>query len=196
MIKDNKDIKKQVDKILSLLDGEEREKLKARLSGDPNLAELVDTIGPAADQNESAEWRKLESAAHLLLQSLLKDVHSAGKTHAEQQGVLTFDSRLLPLPEGVRPATVDTRRLRYQVGDNRLEMSLYPVSVKSYELIGQLGEQTSESGFSVELTGLGKALSVTADRYGVFRFPRVTCGKYRLRISEGGKLIAVVDLEI
>ena len=47
----------------------------------------------------------------------------------------------MPLPEGVRPAAVSTRRLKYRIGEDILEISLHPVSPASYELIGQLSGQ-------------------------------------------------------
>ena len=196
MSKNDKDRRALVDRLLARFDGDTAEKLKTQLADDAAFEELVGLFGRSADLQESAEWQKLQSSAHLLLNSLLKDVQSARSDPDERRGVLVFDSGLLPLPEGVRPATVDTRRLRYQVGENRLELSLYPVSVKTYELIGQLGDQSDEHGFTVELLGARTHFSATADRFGVFRFPRITGGKYQLRIADDGKTIAVVDLEI
>jgi hypothetical protein len=196
MSKDDRDRKKLVDELLAQLDGETGKELKARLSDDPALAEIANLLGRSGDRQDSAEWQKLEASAHLLLKSLLRDAQSAQSDPDGQHGVLVFDSGLLPLPEGVRPATVDTRRLRYQVGKNRLELSLYPVSVKTYELIGQLSDQSNEHGFTVELLGARTRFSATSDRFGVFRFPRITGGKYQLRIADDGKTIAVVDLEI
>jgi hypothetical protein len=196
MSKSEKDIRSLVDELLQRLSGREREKLKAQLSDDPSLEELEGLVGKLSDTPDTGEWQKLQSSAHLLLDSLLKDFRSAQDNPDEQHGVLTFDSGLLPLPEGVRPATVDTRRLRYQVGEDRLEVSLYPVSFKSYELIGQFSKEPAERVLRVDLVGVDGRFSIESDRFGVFRFARVTGGKYRLKISEGDRSLTIVDLEI
>ncbi len=195
MGKNDKDIAKLVDDLLSRLSGEEQEKLRQRLGDDPSLAELTALVGEQAEMAETGDWGKLQIAAHRLLDSMLKDVHTADKNH-QQHGVLTFDSGLLPAPEGVRPAAVDTRRLRYQIGERLLELSLYPVSVNSFELIGQISDSPATLAMRVELVANRRKITATAEQFGIFRFPRVPSGEYRVRIISGDQVIATVDLEL
>jgi hypothetical protein len=195
MAQDEKNIQKLADEMLEKLSDDEREKLSKRLSEDPDLKELASWLGTPADKQDRQQWERLQKPAHLLLESMLRDTRSGGKHPKKMQGVLTYDSSLLPLPEGVRSAAVGTRRLHYQVGEGRVGLSLYPVSMTSYELIGQIEGVTPAKVSKVELAIAGRRLYAEADAHGVFRFPRIPAGKCRIKMTYD-KQTAQIALEI
>ncbi len=194
MGKKEKNIEKLADDLLKRLSDKEREELAEKLDSDQDLAELKSLVGDT-DSAALSEWEKLRQSAHSLLKGMLKDTREAGKNPRQERGIVTYDSQMLPLPDGVRPALVDTRRVRYQVGDQRLELSLYPVSPKSYELIGQLSVTVGTKEIKIELSGGQRKITAQADQFGVFHIERLPGGKYHLKIIQGESL-AVVDLEI
>lgn len=177
------------------LDEQERARIAQMLADDPVLRQMADFLADSR-QADSGDWTKMRPATHSLLSHLLKDVKLSRGKEKGVRGVLTFDSRLLPLPEGVRHATVDTRRLRYQIGDQQLQISLYPVSTQSYELIGQISGSAMEGALKIKLAAGKTSMTAEANRFGIFRIPRVPIEKYTLRIMAGNRVIGVVELEL
>jgi hypothetical protein len=99
------------------------------------------------------------------------------------RGVVTFDSRDLPLPHGVRPAQVTTARLTYQLGDRQVILMTTPVSPNSSELIGQIHHEKRSGQYTIRLKAAGRTLTVYSDKHGLFRFARVPHGRLKLIIT-------------
>jgi hypothetical protein len=178
------------------LNDEDREEVERRLAEDPALHRLMLLMSDFRDESETIDWDILQSPAHALLDRLLKDVKASRKDDAKKRGITTFDSRLLPLPEGIRPATVETRRLKYQLGDSQLDISLYPISPGSYELIGQLSGLNTGEVLDIQLCRGQTKLSARSNEFQLFLFPRVPTGSYQIQIEVGGKVIGMADIEL
>ncbi|MEZ5358223.1 MAG: hypothetical protein R3F48_05275 [Candidatus Zixiibacteriota bacterium] len=179
-----------------LLNAEERTELESRIASDSTLQALVEVVKGWLDEIDVGQYSGVEPSVHALLSRQLKEIKAADKNSRWQRGITTYDSKLLPVPEGVRPATVDVRRIKMQVGDWQMDLSLYPVSVNSYEVIGQILDCDIDETLTVTLKGRGPVLTSEANRFHLFQFPRVATGKQTLKIKQGRRIIAVVDLEI
>jgi len=185
-----------VDYIRGELTPEENARVERLIDEDPVLRRLVSWSADIRNENAVIDWNRIGSSAHALIDVQLKQLKISAKRAGKRRGITIFDSKLLPLPEGVRPATVDTRRVRYLTKDGRLDLSFYPVSLNSLEMIGQYSGNGGVSGMAVELRRGRIRLMSTANEFGLFRFPRIPKGIYSLRIRTAGAVIAEIDLEI
>jgi len=174
----------------------ERLQLEDELRRDPDLAELLRFLQDLRRENAEAEWDILKASAHSLVARQLKELKNMQGAAGEIRGVTVFDSQLMPMPEGLRPATVDTRYIRYKLGSNALELALYPVSPDSFEMIGQLVGFEKIEACEVEARGESNNMMATVNGVGIFRLARVARGVYQLVISCAGRRLATVDMEL
>jgi hypothetical protein len=176
------------------LDGEEKRDFEKSLAADPELARTADFLAEILSESESISWDRIQDSAHKIFERLLKD-HKSSENDS-LHAVVTFDSKYLPLPDGVRPAIADTRRIRYQVAERMLEISLYPVSPGSFEVIGQISGFDSGDILKIELQRGKTRIRVDSNGFQLFRFERVSAGKYKMTISKARKVFAKVDIEL
>lgn len=192
MDKNARNIQELIDYIRGRLDPDKRAEVAARIDKDPALQKLVTLLGGLHDDMQEIDWPAMKSAAHSLLSRQLKEKRSG----RQKRGVTIFDSQLLPLPEGVRPALVDTRRIRYKIDEMLLEVSVYPVSLNSFEVIGQLAEAENLEQLSITMRLGRKKFTTDANEFGLFRFPRLTRGNYIIEIRAGENPVGEFELEI
>lgn len=192
MDKSEKGIQELIDYIRGRLAPDKHAEIADRIGKDPILQRLVALLAGLQDDLRENDWPTMKSAAHSLLSRQLKEK----KGGERNKGITIFDSQLLPLPEGVRPALVDTRRIRYKVDQTLLEVSIYPISLNSFEIIGQMaGIESFESLTATMYLGRRK-FTVEANEFGLFRFPRLPKGKYILEIRTGGDPVGQFDLDL
>jgi hypothetical protein len=174
----------------------EAAEFKKKLKEDAQLAKDYALLKKVASQFDLSPEKAMLAAVERLADRLVRDFQTGKRHKGEPYGVTVFDSKLLPLPEGVRPAVVDTRKLKYRIGDCTLDIALYPVSPDSYELIGQIVGCAEEDRFQVILKAKKDKYSTDTDQFHLFRFERVFSGKYRLSVRRGRETIAIVELEL
>ena len=196
MGKEREDFKQLLEYVRGQLKPEDRGRMEQKIAGDPDLQEMVSILSELRQEIYTAEWNKMQQPSHALFDRMLKDVKARNSKTGEKQCITIYDSRLLPLPDGVRRAGVGTSRIKYMIGESQLEISLYPTSPNSYEIIGQLSDRKGTKPLEIELQGGKKRLSIRANHFNLFRFPRVPAGKFKLRLKEGGSVIGQVDLEL
>ena len=165
--------------------------LRRKIDTDPELRELYAMVRHMEEGAADLEWPRLADAVEKLSDRLFDD-YGSGKD--PMRGVLVYDSELLPLPEGVRPATVDTRRLRYRLGEFSVDVSLYPVSPESFELVGQVTE--ADRSLKISLSRKRGGIKSETDPFGLFRIERVGRGNWELTIADGSRKIGTCRLEI
>jgi hypothetical protein len=102
----------------------------------------------------------------------------------------------MPLPTDVRPAIVSSRRIKYRVGDDILEISLHPVSPGSYEIIGQLSGRQPGEMLEIEIRDNKSVKKVKSNDFQLFRLERVESGRYKIKIYAEKELIAKIDIEL
>ncbi len=193
---DNRD---KVDLLVKLIKGEltaaDRQRVEAQIASDRSLADLYVIVRELHGTCDSLQATSA-AAARKLAQKLYADFSRRRDNPGARTGVTVFDSRLMPLPEGVRPATVDTRRLKYRFEGMDIELSLYPLSPDSYELIGQIMQLPAAKSLRVKLQAGRQSFEVVPDQFYLFRFPRIPRLEYVLKVFEDDELLGTVDLEL
>ncbi len=139
--------------------------------------------------------RQLRKPARKLMAAILRDRQK--KIAQPDQGVIEFDSALLPLPEGVRPAAVETRRLRFRLESGVVDLTLYPLSTEGWELIGQLIDDDDSNRELRVQVGQGRTKrTVEANQVNVFRIDHLMSGPVQLKLLSDSGNIGTIDLEI
>ena len=194
------DLSKRYKRITDLLEGrltEEKRSLMGQQNvKDPALRRLIDFITALKDEARDIDWEQIQDSVHGLIERQLQQLKKTRGKSKRKQGIIVFDSQLLPLPQGVRPATVSARRLKFLIDDEALEMALYPISINSYEIIGQLPAAMVREGRTLDLRGRSEKYSCPVNDMGIFRFPRVSTGEYKMLIRGKRAIVAEVNLEI
>ena len=108
---------------------------------------------------------------------------------------LYFDSRAVPLPEGVRASLSSQYRLKYQTGGGQVELSVSPVYPGRFELTGRYEGEIESEPVAVRLKGR-KTLNGHFDRYGFFSFPAVNPGVYSLSFQTSSGPVVISRLEL
>ena len=183
-----------VDYVRGTLSAEEVLQVEEILARDAKFAELLQLV-KQMENNRNEYDTTTNTAAEKLSAQLFDDYLQQAKQGKQGRGVVVFDSRLLPLPDGVRPAAVDTRRIKYRLGELTLHISLYPISPESFEMIGQLSGG-SERIYTVHLVHAGKPIITETDLFGLFRFERISSGMYELVVFAGKKKVGTVDISL
>ncbi len=173
-----------------------RKQLQARLQTDRNLAELQSLIDELLARSKDLDWTTLRGAVLDIAGRLFEDYRNAQRRRDKAYGIRIFDSSALPLPEGVRPAAVDTRRIKYRLDVYTVNLSFYPVSPDSYEMIGQVSWAPEGTVFEVTLQAKGFRKSVQTDKYQLFRFEQVPAAACRLTFRLHRKVAGRIDIEL
>lgn len=176
------------------LDDPERQQLETRLAEDEDTRALLRLIRDLGTFPSEADSPAISKATRKLAEQLFADFIRPTGDKNVPAGVTVFDSALLPLPEGVRPAQIDTRQLHYKVGELDLAIMLYPIAPDSFELMGQLTGDDFSRPTVVTLESKGRPLSAQVDAHGLFRFDRVPVGAYRLVLVSDDTTRGAVDL--
>lgn len=195
-----KNDKDRITLFLAYLEGQlakaDRQMVESILRSDKDLAELFSVVKELYLEGKSTDWSQIHTSAGQLASRLFDDHQKRVKKAKSNYGVTVFDSKILPLPTGVRPATVDSRRMKYKIGPLDLEVSLYPVSTDSYEIIGQISGTPENTTLNVMLKSASHSFKTEADQFNLFRFRRVPVSKYTLYIISGKKEIGTAMLEL
>jgi len=182
--------------IRGLLSGKQERDLLGMIKSDKELAhryEILKTLGAMKSELNASS---LTAALKNLSGTLFKDFVRGKQNPKKRTGVTVYDSQDIPLPAGVRPATVDTRRLRYRLLSGDLEISLYPIAYDTYELIGRLSRPEGVHDMTVGLISGRRRLSTTTDKFGLFRFEKMPSGKSCLQITKAEETIGTIDLDL
>ncbi len=170
----------------------DRAELLRRLRVDSSFRRvLIDLLEIRAD--DAAGWDAVMPAARELARGIIDSVVKDGQRNA---GVITYDSSLLPLPDGVRSAGVDTRRLKVDLNGGRLSVSLYPVTPKSYRVMGRLHDVESPEDFTAVLNAQSKTVRARCNEGGVFILDRVPAGTCDITLRRGQELVSKFTVSI
>jgi hypothetical protein len=186
-----KDEKRLIESYLAREKPAERAELQRKLTTDHEFRWLL--IDLLEMQASESDWDVLMPAARELAHGI---IDLAVGTDDPRKGVVTFDSKLLPLPEGVRRAGVDTRRLKVNLGEGRLSLSLYPISPKSYRVMGQLHNVEYAEEYAAVIQAAGQSLKACCNSGGVFSFDRVPAGECEISLRRGNELISEFTIVI
>ncbi len=195
-----KNQKDKVEKLIQYVRGElsakERQKLKSELETDSELVRLLSLVNALEESQADLNLVDDSRAAQSIADQIFHDFRRTRSKRGNHRGVVVFDSKLLPLPEGIRPAKMDTRRLKYHVGELDLHLSLYPISPDSYEIIGQVAGGPDNIEYEIQLARNAKKLTCRTDPFGLFRFERVPVDSYKLTLTGGSLTKGIIEVTL
>jgi hypothetical protein len=178
------------------LSGDKKREFEQLLDKDPELKRTAGFVADLIKEAREIQWHKFKDPAHSVFRSLLRDFKSSERDTDKKRGIVFFDSQQMPPPEGIRPATTNTRRIKYRIGDEILEISLYPVSPNSYELIGLISGRVPGDILKVEIRS-GKSIKrIESNDFQLFRIERIESGRHKLKITAENEVIAKIDIEL
>ncbi|MBN2226960.1 MAG: hypothetical protein JW763_06315 [candidate division Zixibacteria bacterium] len=181
--------------VCGTLSSKERQRVESWLRTDREAVELYELVRHLHRTGKTTDWQQTQDTAAKLSKRLFDDFQKRKKA-GPMRGITVFDSQMLPLPEGVRPATVSTRRLKYAFADMNLDISLYPVTTDSYELIGRIAGLESYDDVTVMLRSGKSSFTAPLDRHGLFRLERIPTQTYTLTVKSGKRNRGMIDIEL
>ncbi len=192
MNKTEKIIEKIIGYINNTLAKKEMTEVKKMIKTNSEWRDLYNTLKVVKSESLPHEFQDMAVSLKELSIRMFRENFgkSDGKTTI---GLPVYDSDLMPLPDGIRRADIGTRQLKFKFDNMDVELSLYPVSLKSYRLIGQV-KGGLENGL-VKLKGIHE-FGEKLDCSNIFIFPQVPLDNYRLKIYDGRKLLGELTLEL
>ncbi len=175
---------------------QQERKFEQRVKTDPELSELLEDMKDISAQVDNGLWRSLRDPVHNLVSKMVEQARKVVSDGPPYVGLVTFDSRLLPLPEGVRPASVGICRMKYDLGPYRVELSCHPLSASTYEVMGQVDGWQHELPPSLTLKSGSSSYSTTANQFAIYRFDRVPAQSYCLQLAEGSSIVGELTFEL
>ncbi len=179
----------------SELDDKESNKIKKMLNSDREFRNMYDVLKNYGADRLKGHLAELMPSLKQISINMFREYHKSERDRAVERGLPIFDSDVMPMPEGVRPSVTNSRRLKYKFKGMDLEMSLYPISLYSYEMIGQFSGVEGKT-YQIELTGKKFRQTTETDELHMFTFARIPSDVYQINIIENKKILAVVDLEV
>jgi hypothetical protein len=190
----------KIERLLAYLRGElkksEARLLEREIETDPELKETYTLLKELGGESRNVDWGEIGSTVKAISDRLVDDFFRTRPDGKSIPGVLVYDSKMLPLPAGVRPASVDVRRLKFKIEEMELMISLYPVGPKAYEIMGQLSGYAGSESIEVSLAKGKKTYRTEPDAFQLFHFARVPSGDYHLVLSTASGTIADVDIDV
>lgn len=174
----------------------ERKAIENRIAVDSELKGLYEVIRLLVKTSDQLMSADVSSVARLLGVQVFRDFRKRKSAPSLKKAIKLFDSANMPLPEGVRPAAVDTRRLKYRFPEGVLELALYPISLESFEIVGMISEYHSSSPFRVSVQSVRRVEHYESDEVNLFRIPRISRGKHEIKVYSDDRLIGTATLEL
>jgi|WetSurMetagenome_2_1015567.scaffolds.fasta_scaffold486866_2 hypothetical protein len=143
----------------------------------------------------ASDVQRLSTASQTLARHIFQSYKSAAAGSGEEIAHLYYDSRVIPLPEGVRPSLMSTRRMKFKAGAGQIELSISPIYPGRFEITGRYqGPLSIQKGRAV-LKGRRSHQGIF-DNFGFFYLAPVDPGRYRLtcQLADQEYLIPVMEL--
>ncbi len=190
---------KQIDFLLkyfkSELNDEDIRKVEKLLDSNKEFRRMYNVIKSLGVDCLPDDLTDLSPSLRQMSLNMFREYKKTDKDKTVTRGLPIFDSDVLPLPDGVRPSITNSRRLKYKFDDMEMELSLYPVSLYSYEMIGQISG-SADKDHQIELVGNNFKRETATDELQMFVFAKIPAMKYRINILSGKKLKAFVNLDL
>lgn len=196
MRKEDRNIDLIMDYVRGELSPEENRKVRTMIKKNAEMSGIYRLLKTFLDDFKDEKSAPLSSSLKKLSTRMFRDYHRGKKQDRSFPGLLVYDSRVLPHPEGIRPSVAGTGRLKYKIGPYDLEISIYPVSIHSYEMIGRIGGIKENTACRLELSTLKASFETETDELALFRFPRIPIASYKLRVFIGSRVIAGVEVDL
>jgi hypothetical protein len=175
---------------------EQQKRLEQRLASDSKLSAIYDVIRLLVRTSDNLMSAGVAAVANRLGLQVFRDFQKLREQPASRQAITVFDSKNLPLPEGVRPAAVDTRKLKYQLPQGSCEVAVYPISLESYELVGMISGHDAPVPYEIVVKSGKREKRYVTDEVSLFRIPRISSGKHEMRIYLDSELFGTITFEL
>jgi len=199
-------VKKNEDKVeilLKFLRGElnakESKEVKSRIKRDKEMAELLTVLKNLRPGGRHADWKRIFRSALELSSRQFEDFQKSRHKNQPPYGITVYDSSVLPIPSGIRSefsSTVNSRRLKYKINGMELVLSLQPVSMENFNLMGQISGLEEGLDIRLLLSSTRKTYEAGTDQFYVFHFERIPTAEYSLKIYERNTVIGIADFKI
>jgi len=161
----------------------------------PETMKIAQALARMGDLIDVLDLHRLlpasKNIAGAIFDSFQAGIEQAGNMVAN----LYYDSREVPLPEGIRPSLNSERRLKYMAGSTDIELSIVPVFPGGFDITGRLEGGGAGFGDKINLRGR-RTYGSQMDEYGFFTFSNINPGSYRLSLSAGKDWIVIDKLEL
>lgn len=168
---------------------------KRKLKGNARLKELYALLSERAKMSENRAIYKLSQNLNKLAEKMFLDFIKGLKA-PPNQGINVYDSEVIPQPSYIRPSIVDTRRLKYKFDSFQVEIVLYPISIYSFEIVGQMEDLAEEGNYTIRLKNAEQKVSVEIDSAGIFIFRKVSAIKGTIHIFRDEKELGRIELDL
>lgn len=190
----------KIDILLAYLKGRLKKKeamaVEKEMKRDPAMRDLYALLCELGAESGNLDWSEIDATVRAMSNRMVNDFFKEREGGVSAPGVLIYDSKMLPLPAGVRPASVDVRRLKFRIDEKELMISLYPVAPNAYEVMGQLSGYTGNEPIEISLRAGKKTFQAESDEFQLFHFARIPSGDYRLIVTASGETIADLDIDV
>lgn len=193
----------KVEILLKFLRGElnagERKQVRSLIKKDRDMAELLSVLKNLRPGGGHADWQKIFKSALELSVRQFEDFQKSQQKNQPPYGITVYDSSVLPIPSGIRSefsSTVNSRRLKYKINGMELVLSLQPVSMENFNLMGQISGLEEGLEIRIVLTSSRKSYETDTDRFYVFHLDRIPTAEYSIKIYEGNRVIGLADFKI
>jgi hypothetical protein len=165
------------------------------IEGDPENRAAVTTLRMLQGMFHRLEWDKTIAASRQVAAGIFAGVRTRQRAKSRRHAVLYYDSRIVPLPDGIRPSLMSERRLRYHTDAGNIELSISPVFPGRFQITGRLDGDIAGRIDAVHLHGR-KSYQTVTDEYGFFCFSTVNPGGYALHFKLEGNGIVIPNLTL
>ncbi|NIP44751.1 MAG: hypothetical protein GWO41_15705 [candidate division Zixibacteria bacterium] len=181
------------------LNAKESKKVRSLIKEDRDMAELLAVLKNLQPDGRHADWKKIFKSALELSSRQFEDFQKSQHRNQPPYGITVYDSSVLPIPTGIRSefsSTVNSRRLKYKIDGMELVLSLQPVSMENFNLMGQISGLDEGLKIRVLLISGRKRHETGTDQFYVFHFERIPTAEYSIKIYEGNRVIGIADFKI
>lgn len=194
------DLKKSIDLISGYLNSdlnkEDRKKVEKLLNSSEEFRDMYEILKTLYEQGHPDHLNDLVPSLKQMSLNMFRQYNNTEGKDREMSGLPVYDSRTIPLPEGVRPSVTSARRMRYKFDDLEVELSLNPMTLYSFEIIGQIDDDSHKKDYTIELVSGSQKFTAETDELRMFTFSRIPALKYRLNILTEGKIIGLIDIDL
>lgn len=195
-MKDEDCIKLIMDYLCGKLDKDQACEFEKQLEKDLKLKDQYLLVKHLKNEAHEINWSEVDDAARAISTDLIEDFFKSEAASEEKRAIKVYDSKVLPLPEGVRPAVMDYRHMKFRCEEMSLNVTLYPISADDYEIMGRLLGYPKGKELDVELRIGRSILRTRTDTFYLFRFQKVPARDCSLTLKSLGEPVVNVDIKV
>ncbi|MEE9442181.1 MAG: hypothetical protein V3V99_05895 [candidate division Zixibacteria bacterium] len=164
------------------------------IENDPESRSKATVLKKLFNMFQSLNFNSNRQPAIDMANAIFDNYRKRNKKSKIARARLFFDSRYVPLPEGLRRSMISERRMRYVFDSGLIELAILPVFPGKFELTGKIDRESIIS-IRAQLRGR-KIYNSRIDANGFFSFAVVNPGQYSLYLTWDKTKTMVDTLEL